>query len=519
MKIITSASLLIFTLSTFVHAQQTSPVSTSSISENAIIVADYISSSNYTSAQHIFDDYLNSNTRTKSGEYAIKWLYYLLSFNVDLIDALDDWCSSTNATHSAYLSRGKWYLDEAWRVRGGGWASSVKSESWPLFYQNLEKAEADLGKAYEMNPDDPCAAKYMITVCMGKGSSFEEKEKWFIRATEKHPDFLGAYRSMAWAMYPRWGGDEQTVLGFINTAIQSHPELPVFTTLKTFWYFKEKERELSKKDSTEFRELCARLLDYSTRSPNDSQPIRELANAYWEQGQKEDAIAYMDKAIGIDPSFENYSRRGYFYYSMRKLQLARHDLDNALAQHPYNVDALKNLARVEYRIKPPNYDKAIDLFGRALKIKPDMDSTLALRGRCYQRIKKYPEAKADLEKSLSLNSRTDWAWYSLGKIEWHQHKNAEKAIYCITRSINLSADYSCHFLRGQIYRESGKYAEAIRDYEKAIQFRKKSRGKIEPLIKQCRQELEKQIAANQKLQPTVKTPVESGNEQGTAAEL
>jgi tetratricopeptide (TPR) repeat protein len=113
----------------------------------------------------------------------------------------------------------------------------------------------------------------------------------------------------------------------------------------------------------------------------------------------------------------------------------------------------------------------------------------------------------------------DWAWSTLGDIEWNQHKNAENAIYCITRSIDISSDYTCHFRRGQIYHATGKYAEAIQDFEKAIQFRKNSRGKIEPLILQCRQELEKQIAANQKLDPTVKTPVESGNEQGTAGQL
>lgn len=495
------------------------PVSTTSISENAQRVASCLSASDYTAAQHIFDDYLKHDTRTFSGEYAIKWLYYLLSFNVDLIDDLDAWCSSKNATHAAYLARGKWYMDEAWRVRGGGWGSSVKNESWPLFYQNLEKAESDLQTAYELNPNDPCAAKYMITVCMGKGSSFEEMEKWFIRAVQKHPDFLGAYRNMAWAMYPRWGGDEQVLLSFIHTAIQNHPELPVFTTLKTSWYFKEKERELRKNDSPEFRELCALLLDYSTRSPNDSQPLRALANAYWEQGQKEEAITCMDKAIGIDPSFENYYRRGYFYYSMRKLQRARHDLENALAQHPFDLDALKNLARVEYRTKPPNYDRAIELFSKALKIDPDMESTLALRGKSYQRIKKYPEAKADLEKSLSLNPRTDWAWYSLGEIEWKHYKNAEKAVYCITRSINISADYSCHFLRGQIYRETGQHAEAIQDFEKAIQFRKKSREKIEPLIILCRQELDKQIAADRQAGLSAKTAGESDMEQGTKDQL
>ncbi len=109
------------------------------------------------------------------------------------------------------------HLTAAWHGRGGGLAATVSEEGWGKFGDHSDLARKHLTKAWELRPDLPEAAAYMIRLTMGGGpvESGETIRTWFDRAVEAQFDYEPAYERYLWALSPRWGGsvEEQYKFG------------------------------------------------------------------------------------------------------------------------------------------------------------------------------------------------------------------------------------------------------------------------------------------------------------------
>ena len=84
--------------------------------------------------------------------------------------------------------------------------------------------------------------------------------------------------------------------------------------------------------------------------------------------------------------------------------------------------------------------QAIDIFNRALQLKPDHQAAFFQRGACYFCQKKYKEALADLTESLRLAPN----------------------------------DYGCLFYRGRTYHMLGEPQKAIADLQLAVAHKRKN---------------------------------------------
>ena len=81
------------------------------------------------------------------------------------------------------LFRGHSEIAKAWEARGSGWAHTVSSEGWKEFSDHLALARAALERAWELRPDLPIAAAFLVTVSGGDAGD-AEMDKWFGRACE-----------------------------------------------------------------------------------------------------------------------------------------------------------------------------------------------------------------------------------------------------------------------------------------------------------------------------------------------
>jgi hypothetical protein len=103
----------------------------------------------------------------------------------------------------------------AWQARGGGYANTVTEEGWKGFNEHLAKAEAELTKAWNLQPDRPEAATLMIGVVMATEPSPSNGVRlWFDRAIAAQFDYLPAYTAVRRAYLPRWNGSLELLLGF-----------------------------------------------------------------------------------------------------------------------------------------------------------------------------------------------------------------------------------------------------------------------------------------------------------------
>jgi hypothetical protein len=120
----------------------------------------------------------------------------------------------------ALVLEGEFQINEAWRVRGDGYASSVSDAGWKGFAGHLGQARKNLTQAWQLRPDLPLAPCRMITVALGDGD-FSDMRTWFDRTTVAQLDYAVAWNEMRWGLRPRWYGDYKSMLAFGVTALNT----------------------------------------------------------------------------------------------------------------------------------------------------------------------------------------------------------------------------------------------------------------------------------------------------------
>jgi hypothetical protein len=140
----------------------------------------------------------------------------------------------------SHLICGKYYIDKAWRIRGGGYGNTVTEERWKGFKDTLEKAQSEFERAWALDQTNVEAPIQMITVCMGLSSPRETMEKWFERAMAIAPNSYEAVEAKEWlgsaeeviafgrecVASKKWGGNVPLILQEIHHSLQNYYNAP-----------------------------------------------------------------------------------------------------------------------------------------------------------------------------------------------------------------------------------------------------------------------------------------------------
>ena len=168
---------------------------------------------------------------------------------------------------------------------------------------------------------------------------------------------------------------------------------------------------------------CLELYDNSQDDPDtlqDEDPLQLLAEAVQvgtTAGQALDRLVRValsdapnaDQAARLVDEFRSaddtngnvLSLLGLYSIQAGKLAEARSYLEQANAQsRGQNIMILNNLAISLVRMKPSDPRRALTFIAQALEISPDHPDLLSTRGEVYVALKRWPEAAADLKKSL-----------------------------------------------------------------------------------------------------------------------
>lgn len=187
--------------------------------------------------------------------------------------------------------------------------------------------------------------------------------------------------------------------------------------------------------------------------PQQWQAYANLADVYLRQGQHEDALAQLDKAIEFQPLAVLYRTRAKLHLQRGNHAAAQPDLDQAIA-----------------RTLPG--ERSLDLGRDHLE-----------RGRLLYRAGKFPEALQAFDRSLAAVPTAD-AGSQLPDVrklqaEAHQFRaeallelnRFDDAVAALDRSMKLApATAGTHRARGLARAKLGKYAEAIEDYSRALEL-------------------------------------------------
>lgn len=209
--------------------------------------------------------------------------------------------------------------------------------------------------------------------------------------------------------------------------------------------------------------------------PDHAFALAALASAY-ETGQRyQDAIDAYDR---IPPGTALQSaidiRKAFDLNSLEKVDEAKAILDRLIKQSPDDLkplDALGNILRARKR-----YAEAADVYTQAMKLIPKPDkrhwSIFYSRGTCYERLKNWPAAEADLQKALELFPDQPLALNYLGYSWVDQNRNLKQGMALIEKAVALKPDdgYIVDSL-GWAHFKLGNYAEAVRFLERAVELK------------------------------------------------
>lgn len=126
------------------------------------------------------------------------------------------------------------------------------------------------------------------------------------------------------------------------------------------------------------------------------------------------------------------------------------------------------LAKKELEVK--DFLGAIIRLNMHMKKEGANDSTLALRGFCYQSIWKDSLAKLDFHRAISLNPENYFAKLSLGKLYFNEDsiQNAERQFISVATNAGYKEKSEAYIELGRIKYFHNDFAEALSAFTKAI---------------------------------------------------
>jgi len=462
-------------------------------------LVSFLKNGEYDKSNSLINSYFHNQRKDIEGSLVITELYKDIIDEENIFDIITKWCESPSATHSSHYLKGLWYLKKAWRERGGAWASLVTKNGWNGFVKYLKLARKSLEKSYIMNEKDPHAASAMITVCMGENKGSNEVDLWFNRAIESEPHFYAAYWNKAWSMYPRWGGNLNTLSNFMDPLVEDVSNESRLYLVKLNWYIrdaKESLRDVNGENAISALKLAERFKKEYPLSARSRLHIAELA---WFQKNREKAIKNIEESVLLNPNPVNYDFLSTYLYKSNRHEEAVNCLSNAdklglmgvrhwatlgrinqfglekyekairfytksLEIHENQPIVLRLRGNVNYRLK--RYEKAVHDYNLSISLRTNYAKAYYGRGKANYKLKKYNEAKFDLKKSLKFEKDYGSPWKWLGRVEHYGYKDYARAIECYTECIELGNDLNeAHRRRGYSFMKLGLYSDAIKDFD------------------------------------------------------
>jgi serine/threonine-protein kinase len=161
-----------------------------------------------------------------------------------------------------------------------------------------------------------------------------------------------------------------------------------------------------------------------------------------------------------------YVTRGVIYTGTGLYQEAVRDFEQALKLNPVSAAAYRGLAQAYDRLG--RSQDAELTFRRAIGLRPNDWAGYQHLGLLYIRRAEYAKAEECVRRVTELAPDSYWGFYTLGAVYHLQGGRSEQAIAMFERSIQLRPTGAAYSNLGTIYSFQGRYQEAARAFEKAV---------------------------------------------------
>jgi tetratricopeptide (TPR) repeat protein len=210
-------------------------------------------------------------------------------------------------------------------------------------------------------------------------------------------------------------------------------------------------------------------------APDSTFPLIALAGAHESSKRYDAAIDAYDRIPrGTPVEMVIDISKALNLNQLERVDEAQALLEDVARRHPRDIrplEALGNIMRAHKR-----YDKAVEYYGRAIALigRPEAKhwTFYYARGSSYERLKKLPQAEADLELSLRLNPNQALTLNYLGYTWIDHNRHLKKGLALIEKAVRLKPDdgYIVDSLGWAHYR-LGNFPDAVKHLEQAVVLR------------------------------------------------
>ena len=128
----------------------------------------------------------------------------------------------------------------------------------------------------------------------------------------------------------------------------------------------------------------------------------------------------------------------------------------------------ENLSEAAWRaMDQNNYEKAIRIYGKLIRLQPSCARSYALRGYCRSKMNDFGHALTDYSKALSLRPSAPTTLYQRARI-YEQMERYEEALEDYRKSCALSPEWDAFRNMGTIHHFRREWEEARRCYRRAL---------------------------------------------------
>lgn len=402
--------------------------------------------------------------------------YWFTKPNIEnhILPKLNIWVKNYPQSDIAHIVRGAFYIDHAWKARGSGWAKDVKKEAWNIFHERMALGEADIKKAYELNPKNPHSTRQLMRIESIRGKSQKEKEVLFNRVIAQVPTFYWAYLTQLTDHMPKWGGTWEAMFQFANETKNNAPPKTLLPLILVKAHQEAAARSKNKKQYynipgvwNEIDQIYKQIITDFPKSGMWKTEFGRIANG---AGKIKLAKRYWQMAIKSDPYYyKTYKELAKIYAREHQWELSEKYARKLIELYPKYANGYKYLA---VSLQNQNkFDLATKNFKKAIEVFPGYAAAYISLGNIYNAQDKYLLAIDQYVKAIEINPNNYVPYNNLAWVLATGDKNSRngtRAISIALKALGLKETVTGISVIGAAYVEDKQYEKAIETYNKVF---------------------------------------------------